>query len=161
MIIDKKGRLFGKISIIDIITLVLLLVLGYLFFSKLGFISKGEKAQELQNLQITFYQESLNDFTAESIKPGQASKEGHKNVDLGQVKDVILGESVVWSGAYSYDKKASRDDQKSIKIITEVQGEITDNGVIIQGEKFYVGDTFVYKVGNSILYPTIAEIKEI
>lgn len=159
MIIDKEGRLFGKISIIDILTLLLFFLIGFVFFKQLGVIN-NKPATKLDNIELVFYQEEVNDFTANSVELGQPSKETLKNISFGEVTQIDIDESISWDkDPDGKQVPASRDGYKSIYITTSTQGKATDNGVILSGEEYYVGQTIVFKVGNAMFYGDIAGIK--
>lgn len=160
MIIDKEGRLFGKISLIDIITLILFLIIGFLFFKQLGVINNNKTAVALDNVEIVFYQEEVNDFTANSVKLGNPSKETLKNINFGEVQDIKIDESISWDkDPDGKQVSSSRDGYNSVYITTHTKGKLTSNGVVLGGEEYYVGQTIMFKVGNAMFYGDIAEIQ--
>ncbi len=157
MIIDKEGRLFGKVSIIDIITLILVVLIGFLFLKQLGVIGSKQVAVSLDQLEITFYQEEVNDFTAESVQIGQPTKETLKNVSFGEITKIEIGDPISWDkDPDGKQVSSSREGYKSIYITTETKGRLTENGALLAGEEYYVGQTIMFKAGNAIFYGDIA-----
>jgi len=157
MIIDKEGRLFGKISIIDLASLVLFILLAFMFLKQLGVIGHKQVAVSLDNIEITFYQEEVNDFTAESIEVGQPTKETLKNVSFGEITNIEIGQPISWDkDPDGKQVSSSREGYNSIYITTETKGKLTENGAILGGEEYYVGQTIMFKAGNAIFYGDIA-----
>lgn len=162
MIIDKKGKLFGKVSIIDIAIVILVLAGLMLFFRQMGIKKSNVTGQGLMNLEITFYQPEVNDFTAEVVNIGDPAKESFRDVDFGEVVDIEIGDPV----NYEYDENgefvaSGKEGYNSIKITTHAKGKYDQNQIQLQGEDFYIGDAIMYKVGNAVFYGDITEVREI
>lgn len=161
MIIDKKGKLFGKVSIIDIIILALVIVGFALFFRQMGIKKSAMTGQGVQNIEITFYQPEVNDFTAKAIKIGDPAKESFRDVSFGEVVDIQVGDPV----SYDYNENgefvaSAREGYNSITIKTRTKGNIDQNHIQLQGEEFYIGDPIMFKVGNAIFYGDITQVQE-
>lgn len=162
MIIDKKGRLFGKISLIDILSLAGLVLLTYFFFRQLGVIGSRASAPSLDTIELVFYQEEVNDFTAQNVKIGDPTSETLKNVSFGEVTAIDIDESISWhKDPDGLQVASSRDGYKSIRITSRVKGNLTDNGLVIEGARYFVGQTIVFKAGSSMFYGDIAGVRKI
>ncbi len=163
MLIDKKARLFGKVSIIDIITLLLFVAIFLLFFKQLGVLNTNKNmVSKLDDLEIIFYQPEVNDFTAENVNIGDPTKESLKNASFGKVVDIKTDESVSWyKDPDGLQIPASREGYCSIYITMEAKGRLTNNGFILDGSSYHVGQTITFKAGNSIFYGNIAGVKKI
>lgn len=162
MIIDKKGKLFGKISIIDIVIVVLVLLGLTLFFRQMGIKKSTVAGQDLMDLEITFYQPEVNDFTANTVEIGDPAKERFRDVDFGEVVDIEIGEPVY----FDYDENgefvsSGKEGYNSITITTHAKGKYDQNQISLQGEQFYIGDAIMYKVGKAIFYGDITHVEEI
>ena len=157
MIIDKKGKVFGKINIIDL--LVLLLIIGIGVFFGLRMNSSGSQSGGKQTIVMKYYIEEVNDFVINRVKVGDALLDDGRNVSLGKVTDVEIMPSVSWGmtdeGEY---KKSEREGFYSAIITGEVEGTIYKNGAIINASKYAVGHTFVLKAGDAKLYLRVYDI---
>ena len=161
MIIDKKGKLFGKVSVIDIITILIIVVVGFFLVNKFKLFTQSDGVTK-DDLEIVFYQEEVNDFSAKAVKIGDTSSESLNNVSLGEVTDVKIDKSVSWDRIpYGDIKPTSRDGYVSVKITLKAKGELGPNGINLDGSNYYVGQTINLKVGNSIFYGDIADVKKL
>lgn len=161
--IDKQGRLFGKISIVDIIIVILIILAGSFFFKQIGLKnSKDLIAKKTDNLQIVFHQEEINDFTANNVEIGDIAKESLHNANIGTVTDVILDDAIVWE--YDLDGiqvKSSKEGFSSIDIVMETTGVLGPNGITLDGSTYYLGQTITLKVGSSIFYGEIKSAEKV
>ena len=158
MIIDQKGKLFGKINIIDLIILVVVIaaagILGYKFLAP--------KAQESSSsvAVVKYYIEEVSDFIADNVKVGDKCMDEAKNVPLGTVTAVEIGDAVSHAtndkGEYV---ESSKPGHKSMIITTEVNATPFDHGMIVGASKYYVGHTFVFLAGDAKLYLRVYDIQ--
>ena len=158
MIIDKKGKVFGKINIIDL--LVLLIILGVGAFFGMRILSQTGQVSNKETIIMKYYIEEVNDFVIERIKVGDALLDDQRNVSLGVVcEEPTIMESVSWgiteSGEY---KRGSREGFKSAIITGQVEGTMYENGVIVNSSKYAVGHSFTLKAGDAKLYLRVYDI---
>jgi hypothetical protein len=157
MIIDNKGRIFGKISIIDILFVLVGLFLGALVLFKLGFIS-GNQGNIVNNnkVEIVFYQEEVNNFSSDNVHIGDPASEALQNASFGNVTDIKIGESVSWDSTVEGKQfSASREGYSSIYISMEAYGTLGSNGINLGGSTYYIGQTITLRAGNSVFYGKI------
>lgn len=164
MLIDDKGRILGKISFIDILLVLVVLAAGLFGLNKFGLIAPQQTpATSTNKVEIVFYQEEVNDFTANNVKIGDPATESLKNANFGKVIDVKVGESISWLPDLGGNKivSSSREGYASIYITMEANANITPNGINVGGYTFYVGDIITLRAGNSIFYGRIYSANEI
>lgn len=168
MIMDNKGKLFGKISIIDII-IVLVIVAGIV--GGLGYKYSKSKTPGVfvknDDVQITFYVEEVPDFVAKAIKPGAICKESIQDVVFGQVKDagdIKIDKPVSYSSNDKGEIVRSNTKEGYVSLYVTVQGKgiYSDNGLTINSVPYYVGQTLTnLRLGAStISYTKIYDIKK-
>ena len=94
--IDKNGKLFGRINIIDLSILVLLLaaVAFILFWS--GVFSPEKVVVQEDKILLTMFQEEVNSFTTANIKVGDPVIESFQNISFGKLVDFEIGDSINW-----------------------------------------------------------------
>lgn len=154
--IDEKGRLFGKINIIDLI--VLLVIIAAVAIVGLSF-AKGDSTESQDTLVMKYYIEEANDFVAEKVQVGDMLYDDNEEIELGKVTDVEIGEPVSWAGtADGQYVQVSRDGFSSMIITGEVAGTKTDIGAEINGVKYGVGHTMVLRAGDAKLYLRVYDI---
>jgi len=167
MILDSKGKLFGKISIVDV--LIVLVVIGAI--AGVGYkltksdIGVGNALAKQDKIEISFYADEAPEFAAKAVTKGDLAKDFERNVIFGNVTDVVVGDSVSWA---SNDKgeivTSSKKGFSSIKVTVEGDGIFRDgkssSGVTFGSADFYVGRTTILLVGNSTFQCRIYDIKK-
>jgi hypothetical protein len=161
--IDKSGRLFGKLNIIDLIFIILMLAAAVFAMSRFGVFSPEKAAGTADNkMLLTMYQEEANTFTVSNIKPGDPVSESFQNTDFGKVSGIEIGEPVNWGADQDGRQTAAgRDGYSSIKLEIEAPGTVTSSGLTISGAKYYVGQILVIRVGTSTLYARVEGAEQI
>jgi len=162
MFIDKKGKLFGKVSIIDIL-IVLIVIAGA---AGLAYKVKNSRTitpfTKTDNIQIVFIADETLEFVADAIKPGDVVKDLVKGTVFGEVKSITKKESV--TRIATDDGRivvASKPGYVSVEVIVEGKGVYTDTGVTFDNADYYIGKSFEVKVGNTATYLRIYDLKKI
>lgn len=163
MFIDKKGRLLGKISIIDILFVVILLASVLFALNKFGLFSpKAAIVNTDDKIELVFYQEEINNFSATNVKVGDPSTEALQNNSFGTVTDIKIGDSISWgSDVEGNQVSASREGYSSIYITLESRGTVGPNGVTIGSSTYYIGEIITLRVGTTIFFGRISDAKKI
>lgn len=136
MIIDGKGRLFSKVSVIDIIVLTVIIGLG---------VSWGYKAFSGNTQQIispntrfytTFLVEKVRDYSVNAVQEGDVFFEQHDSQPMGKVVKVTT------ETAYDVMKRTDgtaqyvpMEDRYNLFITLECTGSINDSGYFVNGNK--------------------------
>ena len=160
MLIDEKGRLFGKINIVDFIVAAVIVLgvlgVGYKFIS-----SSTTLFKKSEEAKIVFYNEDLPKYVADSIKVGDKVKDSVKNTVFGEVESVEVADSVVFS---SNDegvlKQTTRPGYVSLILTVKGEGVYTDTGVIFNNTDYYVGRSLEIRAGNGVIWTRVKEINK-
>lgn len=161
MIIDDKGRLFGKISIIDIITIILVIIFAIFLLNRFNIISSAS-GDSLDDLYVVFFQEEVNDFSAQSVQIGDPTSEALKNASFGEVVDIILDDSISWDkDPDGKQVSSSRNGYVSFRAKMKTKGKLGPNGITLNGSNYHIGQTITLRIGNSIFYGNIADASKI
>lgn len=163
MLIDDKGRIFGKISIIDIFIVILAILVGALAWFKFsGYSNEDSSSDKTQNIQIVFFQEEINNFSANNIKVGDPASEALQNIGFGKVTDIKIDKSISWSSdAKGIQVSSSKKGYSSIYITMEGKGIVGPNGISIGGHTYYIGEVITLRAGNSIFFGRIYSAEKI
>lgn len=161
--IDKNGKLFGKINIIDLIFIIIVLAATVFAMNRFGVFSPDKAVGAVEKkLLLTMYQEEVNTFTLSNIKPGDPVSESFQNISLGKVSELNISSPVNWGADQNGNQiKTQRDGYSSITLKTEVPGTVTSSGFTIGGAKYYVGQLLVIRVGTSTLYARVEGAEQI
>ena len=151
---NKKARL----NIIDI--LIILVVLAGVAFFAYKFMTAGGTAAPTDKVQIVFFEEECPDYVPEHTHVGDSVLDGTTNTYLGTVADIEVDESVT----YTYNDLTGettlghKEGYVSAYITADCVGQLTDNGVVIDGTLYSVGHTLILHAGQGKYYLTIYSI---
>lgn len=165
MIIDSKGKIFGKINIVDIIILVSILVSIVFVGYKLSKSILSNPFNKPDKLIIKIYSEEAPEFAAKAVYLNDIVIDFDTNSTFGHVTKIDMGPSVSYAGD---DKgqiiQSSKPGYTSVIYTLEGTGiykdGVTEGGVTIDNINFYIGRTITYKVGHSIMQGRIYDIKK-
>jgi len=165
MIIDNNGRLFGKVSIIDVLIIVLVFAAG--FFLAVRYFSSGDNpigaGSTLEELEIKFYSEEVNNFVVDAINEGDAAKEFAQYANFGTVVNVEKADSITWVGDFDGIINPSSKDgyYSSIIVTTRARGKINDIGFELDGTNYFVGKTVIMQFGKAGFQGRIAGVERV
>jgi|LSQX01.3.fsa_nt_gb hypothetical protein len=156
MIIDSKGKLFGKVSVIDILIVLVIAAgvagVGYKFSqSKTGPVfSAGDK------IIMTFYGEEAADYAIQAIKKGDPARDQERGTFFGNIiEDVRIDESQRYGETPTGEKVVvSKEGYPSFYVTVEAAGTMGAYGdIIIGGSEYQIGRTVFLKAGG-VYVPT-------
>lgn len=157
-IVDEKGKLFGKVNLIDLLLIVL--VVAAIAFAAVKLTDTAAVSSSGQTFEMSFYTEEVSDFVAEKIKVGDVLMDADRNVDLGKVTEVILEPSVSWAADNNGNYvKTSRDGYYSVTIKGELTGATRyENGIIAGATRYGVGHSMTLRAGDAKIYLRVSDI---
>lgn len=145
-LIDEKGRLFGKINIIDL--LIVLLVIAIAGGAYLVFFGRSDKqAVETSKVTYDFEITNVNKDFVDAITPGDPIRDSIRGNELGTVvskesrKATMLNEDII-NGRYII---AEVPDAYDVVITIEAHADITPANIIVGGAEVKVGKKFFIK----------------
>ena len=157
--IDKNGKLFGKVNLIDLlIVIVLVAVVGFLGYRFLVMDDSG--VVNTQTVYLSFTDMEVPNYVTEKLEIGANILDSEENNSMGTMTDFTLGEA----SSYDVDEVGDtvalhRPDCASVTLTSEVQATADGNGVIINGTRYAIGHTMVIYVGDCKLYAKISDIQ--
>lgn len=158
--IDKNGKLFGKINIIDLL-IILVIVAAAAFFAVryLGGGGEDSVGSTKTTVEISFYCNSAPTGISDSMEIGATAYEDNTDKPFGKVV------SFSTEPAYTYE---SDEDGKAAKVpevgydflyvTVEVEGELTEAGIKLGGKLFSVGGGYTVHFGKVMQYGKITSI---
>ncbi|MBO4897412.1 MAG: DUF4330 domain-containing protein [Clostridia bacterium] len=159
--IDKNGKVFGKINIIDLIVLIAIIaaiaVLGY---SKLAG-GSAALSKEADNIEIVFYTEQVSDFVADKINVGDKVCDAEKDVEFGVVTDVKKGPAISYNTTSDGQiVTTDKPDYCSAYITVEGTGKLNDYGAKFEATQYTVGHSLTIRAGKAKIYLRVYDITE-
>ncbi|MDR3120456.1 MAG: DUF4330 domain-containing protein [Clostridiales bacterium] len=163
--IDKNGKLFGKVSVVDVLVVVLILAAGIFFAAR--YLSSRDNpisaGGALDELEIRFYSEEVNDFVADAIKEGDAAKEYAQYANFGTVTKVEKADSITWVGDFDGIINPSSKDgyYSSVTVTTRARGKINAIGFDLDGTTYFVGKTVIMQFGKAGFQGRISGVERV
>ena len=161
MIINKEGKLFGKVSIIDIavVLIIAILVAGIAFkFSggKTSVVSGNEK------IECTLFIKNVRMYTVDALKKGGSTYDDISKEKIGEITDVRYeeGEYQVNMADGSF-KPVVPEDKYNVYVTVAFEGKISDDGYYTKSNKYLaVGTTVGAKTKYAHCQSTVYSIGE-
>ena len=157
--IDKNGKIGGKVSIIDL--LIVLVLLAALAFVGYRFLTKDRSGVvNTQQVYVSFTGAEVPNYVVENIEIGARVFDDTENNVLGYVTDVQTGQGY----HYDVDKEGKTvalfpEDTSSVIITSLATGTLDPNGLLIGGTRYAIGHTFVVYVGDCKMYLRISGLE--
>lgn len=159
--IDEKGRLWGRINLIDLALIII--VIAALAFAGMKFLSKGDIpiiAAEKQTVTFTLFTNSVFNFVKEQMKEGDVIRLQTNNAVLGTVErlDVRAGYGLIATDDGRW-VEADIPNKYSIDIV--IKGEATKSGeaLSVGGMQLLVGTEITVKGPKYTVKGLISDVK--
>lgn len=143
-LIDNKGRLFGAISVIDVVVILAILILAVAFYMKF-FVLESTSTVTNPDQPITYEVtlQAVHDYTVDGLQVGDViyDEEGGMAA-IGTIRDIRVTDAVVvtekMDGTYV---EASKEGYYDVVLTVEAQGSVVDG-------RYYVNRN--YQIGVNI-----------
>lgn len=161
MFIDSKGRFFGKVSIIDILV-VLTILIGIVGVGlRYTRTNNGATFSGGTNLSIQIFSEEVPDFAARAVKDGAVVRDHERGVRFGTVKSIEIGDSVSYGTNIEGEFVVShREGYASVFLEIEGYGSLNpDGGMTIENVEYLIGRTVTIRAGGAIFIGRIYDVQ--
>jgi hypothetical protein len=156
--LDKKGRLFGKVSLVDLFAVVIISAVIAVVYFNVGAGGRPVAGAE-QPVYITFFNPALHDFTAHAVEIGAPVIDDINETFLGNVVGVEIDESISFMPDIRGNEVASpMEGHSAISITSRVYGRISDGAVVLGGNVYGVGSEVIIWAGKAKTMLHISEI---
>lgn len=141
-VIDNEGRLFGKVSVIDLAVVLIVAVMAVALYVKNNSLDASSTSSE-SNATIYFVAESgqVADYIADAIKVGDKvyDKDRSSGGAIGEIVDIETSPSALMAGTYRGEYvKAPNDEAKSMRVTVKCNGSIAGGRFTIN-RVYYLG----------------------
>lgn len=156
--IDKNGKIGGKVNLIDLIIVVVILA-AVVFVVYRFFVKDDTGIIKNEPVIIEYTCDETNDYTAERLELGATVLDGNTDNVLGTVIDIKIGEPVSYTVTDSGDTVGMiKPGYNSVVITIEGAGILEENGLMIDRFRYGIGHTTVVFVGECKLWGKISGI---
>ena len=161
MIIDDRGRLFGKFNLVDLAFLLIVAIA----IAGVGYKYKKSKTAtpfvKANTIVMEFYQEEVPDYVVKAIKAGDLAGDFERNTVFGKVTDIKIDKSKSYGqNSDGQIVLSSKEGFSSVTIRVEGSGIINSTGGVSIGSiDYFIGRTIIIKAGNSVFQGRMSDIK--
>jgi hypothetical protein len=138
-LMDEKGRLFGKVNILDLLVVLLVLaVAGRFVYGRMK--APTQNASQDQRLQVVFKLPGVSKPTVDALPVGTELFDSKSNNRMGKVIEVKAQPAKVLS--YTPDGRlveTTSTDVYDVYLTVEGPGRVSDNGVTLNGLEMRIG----------------------
>lgn len=163
MFIDKKGKLFGKISIIDIFIVLVILAVAVFAVGKFTGNNGITNFQEPDSVEFVLLMEDAPAVLVDgTFEVGVTAVDRTTGAVLGKVtkivKDPCITETPTADG-----KIVSAVKPNHYRLFVTIQGSgyVTDSGVTVSNNNFYINRQSDVRLGDTMLYLRMVDYKKI
>lgn len=158
--IDEKGKLFGKINLIDL--LIVLIIIAAVVFAVNKVNDYSDKDTNAQKVMISFTGDKVPMYASEALKEGVTVLDDKESADIGvldsfkyeKMKDIVVADN---------GTTAEIEDDYSTRLTINIlaDGTIGDHGVEINDALYGIGHTTVLYAGDVKLFLAVSDIQPV
>lgn len=158
---NTKNKILGIFNIIDILIILVIVAAGFVGY-KVVFAQKVESVSKQETFIMKFYTEEVPNYVVDAMEIGGQVEDEVKNIGLGRVIDFTVSDGYMFvPNANGEVIKAPKENYSSLEIVSEVQGELYNNGAIVKGNKYGVGHSFTIRAGKAKMYLKVSGIERL
>lgn len=158
--IDEKGRLFGKINLIDL--LVIIVVVAAVAFLGFKFLGPAEDTGGTQKVIVSVYCEEASTFAVDKLAVGDEIYDSAANTVLGSLSSWETGDSESYlTNPSGVIVPYSKETFRSVVAEIECAGVIGPHGVTINGTLYGIGHSMAIYSGNCKMFVRVSEIQAV
>jgi len=157
--LDKKGRLFGRVSVVDLFVVIVLIGVFMVVYLNVGGREWAVVTGPARPVYITFFHPALEDFTVNALEYGAPVINDADGTFMGNVVGIKPGESVGFAPDRHGNEVASpMAGYSSVSIQSRVYGHISDGALVLAGNVYAVGEEIIIWAGAAKTMLLISEI---
>lgn len=159
MLINKKGKLFGLINIIDLSIVILIVALVFGGIYKIKSIN-SIKISDLKDIEVTVGFEEEPKGLVDAIKNGDILEDSVRGIVIGEIvsKDIKNHSELVIDkdGKVSYKEIPDSYDGE---IVLKGKAMVDENGVIVETRQLYIGTDIRLKSNIYVFSSKVVDIQ--
>ena len=159
--LDDKGRLFGKVSLVDLFAVVILIAVFFVVYVLAEARNTMVLGQE-EGVYITFHRPVVADFVIDHLKVGAPISDHEHGTQMGQIVEIRTAESVsINPDAQGNEKASPKEGHSAVWITARVNGRMYEGAVVLDGRVYVVGSEVFAWMGTAWLIADIIDISTI
>lgn len=144
MIINKDGKLFGKVSIADIAVVLAVIVLALGIYSRFSGRNGAVVTASGEPIECTFFVKNVRMYSVEAMQKGGPVYDRTSKEYIGDITDVRYeqGKYQVNMADGSF-KEAVPEERYNVYMTVRFKGKVSDNGFYTAANKYLAAGTSV------------------
>lgn len=160
MVIDSRGRLFGKINIVD--AAIVIVILFALLFVSTRFTNGNISPTAAETIRVTFTMaDDIPDIFSNAIQKGAAVRVQKSDFVFGKITEVSVTDAVFY-GVSSEGKwvASPKPKYKSATFTVEGKGSYANNQAVLGEAQLYQGRSIALVTGMTTFYAKVVGIEK-
>ena len=129
-ILDENGRLFGRISIIDVLVILVIAVLAVAFGTKKAAPAIMTAVAPMDDVTYELYVENMPDGRLQALREGDPVYDGDTRSPIGTIEKIEVEDCVITmqkaDGTYV---KAEIPERNNVRLTVAAQAKLNDHGM--------------------------------
>jgi len=152
--IDNRGRIFGKISLVDIVIVLAIVVLGGGFAYRQMSARLGQILNPSDSMYITIKEEGVRHFLVDAVDIGDVMFRHLDRHALGTVVDIDVQPAMDFLHRQDGTVVLAEMEQRYTVIITlAAVGTINNTGYFVNGVDHIAPGSEISLISNRVLFP--------
>lgn len=162
MIVNKEGKLFGKINIIDILVVLALLVAAFGIYTRF-FVSNEKVATASKHIEYTMKVEGVRRGTVDALQNYSPISNAATGAGVGEIINVTYTDATKNVEALNGSMRLSKlPERYDVYVTVRVDGNVNPSGYYTaSNEAISAGSKYVFMSKYAKTTGTVTEIKEI
>jgi len=154
-IIDQKGRLFGKINVLDLAILLVILAVAGLFGYKS--LTKTAPAGITKVVEAQFLLNQVSKPTVDFLRPGVQVFDSKSNAYMGKITAAESKPALIINGGREFISEYKLD----LTITVEGEGRVTPNGTSMGGIDLKGGRLYELRTAEWAFQPVLVSVPKV
>jgi hypothetical protein len=156
-LLDKKGRLFGIINIIDFLVIaVLLAAVGGVYYFKFAPARRATSGATDRSLEIQVLVPGVRMATVNVIKIGDNVRDSRTNIILGQITAIdVRPAEVITQMPDGKVVEGTSPSRKDMYVTLKGQGTVSENAISLGGSEIRIGSQLALKTNMYAVTTTV------
>ena len=158
--IDNKGRLFGKVSVVDLFVLIAIIAAAVVVYTRTG-VASIVTPPNAETVLISFQTEQAPDCVVEYLVTGARVMDEAKGVVLGRIVEVVTSYGYDYNpDERGYLVKSEKFGYKCVEITSEVRGVMDERGLWVDGNRYIVGHSMSVIAGDALIFMRVSGLRK-
>ncbi len=153
MIVDEKGRLFGKINLLDILIVVIIIGVVVAVAYKLNNSKVITPFTQKDKIVTVLTADEVIEEIASTLNVGESVRDRVTGASFGVVKSIEVNPSISYtSNSNGEIVKSTRPGYKSLIITVEGEGVYSNSNVTFGNNDYYINKQYEIRIDNTSIY---------